>query len=639
MLIAVVLAVVSGLWMRQDGIIGHAIQLGESVPPVPAVAAIILFLLLNPLLGRLRPQWALSRAEVMVVFIILAITPVINSVGGVRVWLPSLNVLHYFDTPENNFSRFWPYIPAWYGPRDSEVIRQLYEGSDTGQVPWGVWLKPLFLWGCFFVAFFWTTLCLSVIFRRQWTQRERLTFPLVQVVTYLAPERREEVRAFFRNSLFWLGFSLSFGYNLLNILHAYNPSIPALGRSFNLGALFTERPWNAIQPLILHWRPAIFGLGYLMSLEVTLSTWVFYLMLRFTNVVAVMLGYEIAGLPFDREQSFGSYLALFLFLLWIGRRHLAEVLRRAALGTKEVDDTREPLSYRTAVLGVLAGMAFLCGWCIKAGMWAWLAGLYFTVILAVALVYTRVRAETGAPMVWLFPFWQQEKMLLNIAGSRAFVQGDDFRNLTIFSSFAWLVRGYYPTTMATQMESYKIADEVRMARRYMVLVLLFAVVLGVVVAFWVHLTTYYEYGANVLEGGTGAVAGYRIRLNIQEYTTLSGFAKEHKRPDLLRTTWSGVGFLFTALLIILRMIFLKFPLHPLGFAMVTAYGHPLWGPLFFVWLLKWAILRLGGVTLYRRMIPFFIGIVLGHFFTAGLVWGIIGMVDEEITLKYVVHFG
>jgi len=653
LLLAVALTFISDLWMRQDGIIGHAIQLGESVPPVPAVAAIILLLALNPVLARIHTRLRLSHAEVLVVFTILAITPVINSVGGTRVWLPSLNVLQYFHTPENNFHRFWEYIPEWYGPRDPEVIRQFYEGVDhptrtgwqawvLGSVPWDAWLKPLALWGLFWTVFFTTTLCLVNIFRRQWMERERLTFPLVQVVLELTEESQGSPRqaaAFFKNPMLWLGFSLSFFYNIMNILNAYNPSIPALGRGFDLGALFTEHPWNAIQPLYLAWRPEIFGLGYLMSLEVTFSAWFFYLVLRLTNVAATMLGYQVAGLPFDQEQSFGAYLALTLFLAYIGRRQIGDVIRKALWFGRDVEDAGEAFSYRWSFLGALAGMVFLCGWCYLAGMFIWwLPILYFSLILAVAFVYARVRAETGAPMVWLFPFWQQERMIINVLGTKPLTPGGDFRALTIFSSFIWLVRGFYPSTMATQMESLKMGREIRMPLKHMALALLFAVVLGIIAADWLHLTTYYEYGGNVLEGGS-TQGGYRILLNYQEYTTLSGYAQEPKPWDRARTIWSGVGFGVTALMIILRMIFLRFPLHPLGFAMVTAYGHPLWGPLFFVWLIKWTILRVGGVQLYKKLIPLFVGIVLGHFFTAGLVWGVIGMIDEEITMKYVVHFG
>ena len=92
------------------------------------------------------------------------------------------------------------------------------------------------------------------------------------------------------------------------------------------------------------------------------------------------------------------------------------------------------------------------------------------------------------------------------------------------------------------------------------------------------------------------------------------------------------------LLVIVRSIFLRFPLHPLGFAMVMAYGSPLWGMFFLVWIIKSIILKIGGMSLYKRVIPFFLGIVIGHFVVAGMVWGFISLTGE-VFRRYVVHFG
>jgi len=73
--------------------------------------------------------------------------------------------------------------------------------------------------------------------------------------------------------------------------------------------------------------------------------------------------------------------------------------------------------------------------------------------------------------------------------------------------------------------------------------------------------------------------------------------------------------------------------------MVTAYDI-IWGPLLAVWLVKVLVLRLGGVRLYRRLVPFFIGIIMGHYITAGLIWGLISAYgSEELFRRYGVWFG
>jgi hypothetical protein len=114
--------------------------------------------------------------------------------------------------------------------------------------------------------------------------------------------------------------------------------------------------------------------------------------------------------------------------------------------------------------------------------------------------------------------------------------------------------------------------------------------------------------------------------------------KAQRPPDEPRTVAAAFGALVVTALVILRTYFLRFPLHPLGYAMVGAYGGPLWGPFLMVWIVKSVILRLGGMRAYRRGIPFFLGLVIGHFFLAGLVWGWLSIINEMYR-RYVVFFG
>src|SRR5206468_480264 len=75
---------------------------------------------------------------------------------------------------------------------------------------------------------------------------------------------------------------------------------------------------------------------------------------------------------------------------------------------------------------------------------------------------------------------------------------------------------------------------------------------------------------------------------------------------------------------ILRLRFAGFPFHPLGYAMTCSYGDLIWGPFLVVWLLKSLVLRWGGMALYRKSIPLMLGLALGHFAVAGILWGLTG---------------
>lgn len=636
--LALVFLALSLIWMLYAGIIGHGAQLGESVPVVPAVSALLVLTLMLPLLQRLPPALRVNRAGVLMVYAFLCIAVSMNSVGVVRLLFPCATALNYFATPENNFTELQQYLPSWVAPQDPEVIRGMYEGADDERVPWGAWLPSLGAWTLLFLAAFIAMMSLVALFRRQWVERERLTFPIVHLVMEISGgETGHDVLAFFKNSAMWIGFGLAAIYNVMNILNAWNPSVPALGRQYDLGALFTERPWSAIRPLTIAWRPENIGLGYLVPTEITFSVWFFYLLLRFINVFATAIGYEPAGFPYVQEQSFGSYLALGIFLIWVSREHLGNVWRRAVRRAPDIDDSNEPMSYRGALIGLVVGFGGMLLWATVAGMALWTAALYFGLFLLFALVYARARAEAGAAMVWLFPFYQHKKMPVYMLGSEIFERHGGWRNLTIFSLLMFFSRGYYQSMMAYQIEAARIAEEARIRQRVMQWWLVAALVIGLAGAYVIHLQAYYTHGANILEGGT-TQGGYRTQLAITEYEELAGFMRGHNLPDRPRTGAALAGVIVTVVLVTLRSIFLRFPLHPLGYAMVTAYGGPLWGPFFIVWVIKSLVLRIGGMGMYRRLIPFFLGIVVGHFFTAGLVWGLLS-IKNEMYLRYVVHFG
>jgi hypothetical protein len=629
-------------WLKYTGLITHSGNYAESVPPIPAVAGLILIVAFNPLLRRFIRKLSLSGAEIIVVYNMVTIAISMSSIGMIRYFLPVLTAPFYFATPENEYAVFSKHLPDWFVVSDTRAIKESYEGSIDGAVPWGSWIVPLLVWTLFFIVLFWTMLCVLVIFRRRWVEKERLIFPVVQFAMEITREdegKRALVVPFFKNPIMWIGFSIAFVYNVMNILHAIYPNVPAPGKSFNIGAIFTDRPLNALRPMSFQYRPAIVGIGYLMPMEVNMSVWVFYFVLKFESVMASIMGYQIPGFPFVHNQSSGAFLALTIFLCWVARHEIKDVFAKA-IGIREVDDSQEPIPYRWAAFGSVFGIIFICIWCRAAGMTIMTALVFFALIIGFALVYSRIRAQAGSPMIWLFPYGEHKTLMVDAVGPRAFIPNGSFANLTVFASLTFLSRGYFPAFMAYQLESFKMADLVRSSKRVMAFVVMLALVMGLVVGYWMHMTAFYEYGSNILEGGTGVWGGTRgAALIRQEYNKMQRYTVSGNSPDYARTAAAGVGFLFTFILVILRQTFLWFPLHPLGFAMVTAYGDPLWGAFLTVWIIKKLVMKYGGMRLYRKLVPGFLGLALGHFFTAGILWGALATTGKELFRSYGVWFG
>jgi len=184
-----------------------------------------------------RPKAALFT------FVTMSLCLVTLEATGVRQRLASLTVPRYFAAPGNDFASFAEYVPSWISPASDLVIRDFYEGSINGHIPWGPWAAPLLAWGALFMLMGLTLVCLISLFRRPWSEEERLTYPIAELVLQLAPDPVEKGhKHLLRNPLFWIGVAVAAIYNVSNIAHAFSPSTPAIGQTYALNRFFTQRP-------------------------------------------------------------------------------------------------------------------------------------------------------------------------------------------------------------------------------------------------------------------------------------------------------------------------------------------------------------------------------------------------------------
>jgi hypothetical protein len=199
---------------------------------------------------------------------------------------------------------------------------------------------------------------------------------------------------------------------------------------------------------------------------------------------------------------------------------------------------------------------------------------------------------------------------------------------------AFLSRGYFPALIGYQVDSLKIAEQSRMRPSHMAVVVMLALIVGLGVAYYFHLVPYYQHGAVHLRGDIWGTSLAR-----SDFGEVMGAMEVPIGPDPVRIVATGWGAAVTGALIWLRQSRGWFPLHPLGFAVATAYGDLVWFPFLVVWLCKVLILRYGGMRLYRAAVPGFLGFALGHVFTAGVVWGLVGAAVPRLVAGYAVWFG
>src|SRR5438128_11539903 len=108
------------------------------------------------------------------------------------------------------------------------------------------------------------------------------------------------------------------------------------------------------------------GFGYFLPLEVSFSTWFFYLVEKGFAVGALSAGWEAPGLPFYQEQSAGAILAVAVLLLAGNAGRLGRLWRAAFLKPWRYSGPEERET-RLAWIGLALCSAFLLWFCAVAG--------------------------------------------------------------------------------------------------------------------------------------------------------------------------------------------------------------------------------------------------------------------------------
>lgn len=624
------------LWGLQVSLIGESVHLAGSVPAIPAVATLLLLSSCSRFLSR----YGIARAEILLITLFVAVaTAVTDSNCLLAYFFAFLVVSRYAPARESLSASLTKGLPRWFAPEDAQAMRDFCEGNAS--VPWNVWLVPLVGWGLFFLALWVTLFAILRLFRDRWISHERLRFPIVDLLVNLAPDDGN-APSLLRNRVLWAGAACSILFNALNMLNAFDPKIPASGVYIPVGGLFASPPWNSLAPLSISLRPEIFGIGYLMHSDVLLTAWLSYVVLRLSNVVATASGVEVRTGPFDyQEIASGAYLGVMFVLLWMGRSSIRVVLQetRNALRRVSPSDPRYEAHriHRRYSLIALLGFGYQLTWAISAGMVWWLAVLFLGLIVCFAVVYARIRAETGAPIWYLFPFWQQQKLLVNLFGTSALGAGGS-GSLAVLAVMGFLGRGTFPELGAWHIEAMELGERMKLRTRPIAICLVSALVVGLTVGATLFLQIAYHKGYYSIDGGVNGNGGWRVTMALQQYHDLASWKSHPTPPNLPLIAHTLVGGWLTITMSMLRARFLGFALHPMGLAMGASYGYHLWFPFLMVWLAKGCILRIGGVRLYKQCIPFFLGIVLGHYFMAGIVWGGLSLFVPDLTRKFPVQF-
>jgi len=584
---------------------------------------------LNVGLKALSPVLALGRRELIVVYIMMIAASAIPTMGLTEYLLPIIAGAQYYATPENEWATLiLPYIPEWLVPQGAAAVKQFYEGAPRGMgVPWDAWVTPLFFWGIFLLALYLVMISSMVIVRRQWMERERLIYPIVQVPAEMVQESGEQklIPAFFRNWIMWAGFLIPAVVSSLNALHKYYNFIPVIRLASSVGI------FRNTVPLQFRLSFPMMGFSYLINLDIAFSLWFFNWVGKCVRGTLNILGvasteklgvYGVNTEPILAHQGQGAMIVLVVFGLWVGRRHLVEVVRKAFRRDPEIDDSREIMTYRGAVFTWIAGMLVMTVWLTLSGLpvWAAIVTLFMAILIFVGM--TRIVVESGVatavgPMI-------ANSVVVSAVGSSVL---GPLGMVGMAYTYVWSadIRTF---VMASCAHGLKLAELLGDRRRPLFWLLLLAVLISVVGSVWSVLVLCYEYGGINLSswffgGGVRAPFEYiAVKLNTPTAPNIEGWIH----------TLLGGG-IMTALMLA-RHHLLWWPLHPIGFPIGAVWlMDSLWFSIFLAWLVKLLVMKYGGPALFRRTRPFFLGFILGQYVISG-IWLFIdyltGMTDNSV---------
>ena len=595
-------------------------------------AALFLFFLLSLLfnpLARALTGSGLHRGELVTIYIMMVVATAIPSWGFTLNLIPLMSGFFYYATPENGWiEQILPNLAGWLVPDHPDAAWKLFEGSPPDEpVPWAAWARPLLFWSLFIVTIYFVTICLLVMLRKQWMEREKLLFPLAVLPLEMSRQERGSLLSpFFKSKLMWFGFLIPATINTINGLHSYYDFLLAINLNMPVSILR--------ESITLNCRPRfeVIGLSYLLSLDVSFGVWFFAFLALLQTGVQRMLGWSIGPVqPFSDPASpsvahlaLGALFVLVLTSFWNSRQHFMDIVKKSLYGDPTIDDSDEIMPYRTAFWGAILGLLLAAYWLLATGLNLLSTAVFLLSSLVIFVGLARIISQTG--LAYCRATVCAPVFTVNALGTS---QVGTVGLTSLGLGFAWAA-DVRILVMASVAIGLKMAAQTRLEPRRLFWAIVLAIVATLIGSAWAIIELAYTYGGINLTGwqfsGLPNFAGNWIIYNMNN----------PQPPHLWHLGFTGGGALLMGLLTWVKGRFVGFPIHPIG--MTLGLTHPIyhaWFSVFVAWLIKAFILKYGGARLYLLLRPFFLGIVLGGFASAG-IWLVIdhftGMTGNVFTL-------
>jgi hypothetical protein len=382
--------------------------------------------------------------------------------------------------------------------------------------------------------------------------------------------------------------------------------------------------FSGFHKLKIYLYPAFIGFAFLTSKQISFSFWFFFIMggllIGFLNLLGYNIPASALGITFgptlsrpEETQMIGAYGIFFIFLLWLARQHLLDVLREAFWLKKGVHSETEWLSTRFSFWGFVIGSLGLMFWVSFFGVSFLTSFLVVAVFFMVMLVATRVICQGGIAYFTL--------TVAPIDGLIAFFGPRFFTGLGLLIAavaqkvlFLDLRESLMPSLLHGRKVTQGIANRVMIVGG-----IAFALVAGVVVSYLAMLSLSYKFGIRELH------VDWASRTTVSVYENVYSLIETPIAAGDWVLIFAIAGAITMLVLVICYHRFYWWPIHPIGY--LTAYSSAmkiLWFSFFLGWLANALCMRYGGVLLFKKFRLFFVGLIIGDFLMGG-IWAVVGL--------------
>jgi hypothetical protein len=586
------------------------------------VTALVLLVLANGIVVKRWPRRALTRAEMLTVYGMGMVSLGFLGVGGLPYLVSSVTYAFYMASPANNWEHMiLPHIPSWLSPRTLQASYWFWEGLPEGVgVPWRAWLSPGVWWALFTAALFGGMYALGALLSRDWVEHQRLTYPLVDIPLAIAGDADQPTLAasILRNRLLWLGAAVPAVVEALLFLSRYYPDVPAselakihIGKAY----LGTALPWSTLGTAHFGCTPPILGVMCLIPSEVSLSIWLFYALYRLQLIAWGAFGVAPEGGQGELQPQTmigyaeaGGYLALTAVLLYQSRQAIKLAVRSLFRRAEEADPY-EPLSRRSLVALFLLSNGFILWFAIRANMDLWAVAAIMGFFYAFAIAASRLVAAGGVMMVHISaqPWW----CVVRLIGGRMFTPAT--HALLAYWNGCYM-SDTYNLPMPQMMNAFRLARSERIAGRRFSLAAGIAIALVLAVGIPAMLRMIYDKGGTSLPDWPFSMWPRFIFGGLETNLRAPEEANNWLRGSYLAGALAMLGLSW------LHLNLATWPLSPLGFVIASTWAtdNYLWGAALVGWVVVTIVKRTGGLRLYRRLRPLFLGLVIGQVLSDGL---------------------